>query len=162
MPVAYLKDTSESTPDYFLINMISAEPIDALRIYIEYQGKSKPQLVCSITVTEYSLDNATWYPMTCTVDSNLTDVELFPRWMGYHITWDAMHDISDKIPDPEEGLYNRNMWVRFKASSGNLETILISYRLFYKNPIVPSPMDPSNKYICIDGISLLEQAPEVY
>lgn len=163
MPVAYLKSTLEGTPDFFIINMVSANPIDPFTILINYRGRSNPPLTCDMSITEYSLDNKTWYPMTYMENSNLTDIELNFRWGGeYHITWDTMHDLFDKIANLDEGFYNINIWVRFMATSGDKKSNLISYRLFFKNPIVPSTKNPFNDYIGIDGNSLIEHAPEVY
>lgn len=162
MPVAFIKETSEVAPDFFVINMTKALPINMTQISLEYRGKSKPPLVCNITTYEYSLDNLVWYQMSITGDSDVNNLNFTTSWITYKITWNVLTDISDKVSDPLEGFYNRNMWVKFKATSENKSTILISYRIYFKSPVVQLNKNPTNDHIDIMGSSLMEQAPEVF
>jgi hypothetical protein len=162
MVVAAVQNTLEDTPDYFIINMTAADLIDEAQMHIQYRGNSKPILICNLTVYEYSLDNITWYHMTITGDSDINSLHVNKNWSVFNIKWNAMIDIIDKITNPEEGLYNRLMWVRFKASSSSLETYLVVYRVFFKSPIVKLNLDSSNNHIDINGSDLIEQAPGVF
>jgi hypothetical protein len=169
MITAAVSNTLESTPDFFVINMTAADPVNENQIFIQYRGKSKPPLTCDLSVYEYSLDSLKWYPMTVTEDSEIVDLDLTITWSTFSLTWDAMVDMYDVLPDlssdPEvviKSFYNTNMWVRFKAVSIDKETNLISYRMYFKNPIATLSQDPLNDHIDLNGCNLLEQAPEVY
>lgn len=166
---AAVSNTLEDAPDYFIINMIAASPINDTQIYIQYQGKSKPPLTCHLSVYEYSLDSIVWYPMSVTEGSEINVLGLTTSWRTFNLTWDAMIDLYDMLPDlspdPEvviRSFYNTNIWIRFRAASGDKETTLVSYRVYFKNPIVAQGKDSSNNHIDLNGCNLLEQAPEVY
>jgi hypothetical protein len=162
MPVAVVDKIWEVAPDFFVINMTTAALINETQIGIQYRGKSNPPLTCDLTVSEYSLNSIVWYPMSLTGDSDVQDLNLIPSWISFNLTWDAWVDIQGKVMDPEEGMYNRNIWIRFRATSGSKETFLISYRVYYKNPVYPVSKDSTNDHIDMYGSSLMEQAPEVY
>ena len=163
MTIAAVGKTWETAPDYFIINLMTANLINETQIGIQYRGKSSPPLTCDLTTSEYSLNSIVWYPMTLTGDSDTQDLNLIPSWISFNLTWNAWSDIQDKVLDPEEeDLYNRNIWIKFRATSGSKQTFLISYRIFYKNPIYQVAKDATNDHIDMVGSSLLEQAPEVY
>ena len=76
-------------------------------------------------------------------------------------TWDPS-DTDDEGKLILSPIYNRVLYIRFRATSGNEETELISYRLFFKNPIMPIFKNTSNRYQGISRYSILEQAPKVF
>lgn len=162
MTIAAVGKTWEIAPDYFIINLMAADIINETQIGVRYRGKSNPPLTCNIAISEYSLNSIVWYPMTLTGDSDTQDLNLTTSWRPFSLTWDAWADVHDKVMDQGEGLYNINMWIRFRATSGSKQTFLISYRIFYKNPVYPIAKDVTNDHIDMVGSSLLEQAPEVY
>lgn len=160
--VALLNNTLEEAPDLFVINMTSYNMtstinIGEIQIGISYRGKAYPPLVCNLTVTEYSLNNKEWYPMTLIPDSDVNDIPLTNRWDSFLITWDVLTDINVLA----NNLYNRPIWVRLKATSGNKETIPIAYQLYFENPIKPIFKGTSEDK-GRPGYSILEQAPKVF
>jgi hypothetical protein len=169
MIAAAVSNTLEGAPDFFVINMTAASVVNETQISIQYRGKANPPLTGHLSVYEFSLNNITWYPMTVTEDSEINVLDVTTSWRDFHLTWEAMADMYDMLPDlssdPEvitKSFYNTNIWIRFKATSGNRETFLISYRVYFKSPITQSGKDPSNNHIDLNGSNLLEQAPEVY
>jgi hypothetical protein len=100
--------------------------------------------------------------MTVTEDSEISNLHVSKNWLRFNLIWDALNDILDKIIDIEEGLYNRAMWVKFKASNDNQETYLVIYRMYFKSPIARLIANSSNDHIDINGCNLLEQAPGVF
>ena len=152
MIAASVENTLEGTPDFFIINMISADVLNETQIFIQYRGKSKPSLTGDLTIYEYSLDNIIWHQMSVTEGSEINDLPFIVNWSGFDLTWNAVSDM-------EEDFYNKNIWIRFKAVSDDKETDIVSYRIFFKNPITQTSNRSINNKIDMNGSDLMIQAP---
>jgi hypothetical protein len=175
MVVAAVHNTLEDTPDYLVINMTAAEPINENQISIQCRGKSNPISVASLLVREYSLDNFTWYQMHIMEESGITGLNFNKNWVGFDFVWNAKGDTGFNGYTGAQGytgahgytgievLYNQSMLIRFQASNNiGMETPPVTYNLLFKNPIVKLNLDSSNNHIDINGCNLLEQAPGVF
>jgi len=124
---------------------------------IPYIGKANPEVTAELTTFEYSLDGNTWESMTATQDTITTNLIFTPVGATFNFNWVLKEDLGDSI-------YNKEILIRFKATSTGMTTALVVYSLFFKKEVLnlsnaqlkaPLPAD----YPGISGGDLLSNAP---
>lgn len=122
-----------------------------------YTGTANPIATADLTTYEYSLDGITWAAMTAEAGTDITDLAFTTSGASFVFNWEIKSDLGDNI-------YNKEIFIRFQATSGTMVTTMLSYRAYFSK-IVSNAADQAGyqlpeDYQGISGSDLLEKAPK--
>lgn len=128
---------------------------------IPYTGTASPNLTADLTTYEYSLDGSTWVEMTAADGTIVDNLSFTSSGAALTFGWRIKQDIT-------AGIYNKTIYVRFRATSTDLTTSMV-VKSFYFSKIVTNAADEAEKkapklpedYEGISGSDLLANAPKI-
>lgn len=125
---------------------------------IPYTGTANPAATADLSTYDYSLNGTTWTAMTPEVGTDVTGLSFTPTGASLSFNWEIKQDIGDNI-------YNREIFIRFQATSGTMTTTLKTYRLYFEKIVsnltnVQSVSALPDDYQGIPGSDLLKNAPK--
>jgi hypothetical protein len=126
---------------------------------INYMGIGDPTLISDITTYEYSVSDSAWASMTLETGTDVIDLTFTPSGSAFTFIWKIKEDIGDSI-------YNKNINIRFQATSSTLETTMAYYSVYFPKivsdltNVVSTPPLPVS-YQGIDSSDLMSNAPKI-
>ena len=133
---------------------------DKQQVLISYNGFASPILTAALTTYEYSMDNGTtWSAMTASGDTTLTGLAFTVAGASLMFKWQAKTDIGTN-------LYNRQIRIRLRATSGAIVSDYSMYTLFFErlSTNVAADAESNNPfpedYSGVPGNELLNNAPK--
>lgn len=132
---------------------------DHQQLIIPYTGYGNTALVANLTTYEYSLDGSTWLTMTAAAGTVVTSLNFTPSGGSFTFTWVLKDDLGDNI-------YNKDIYIRFQATSDTLQTTMVNTSVYFSKIIVNeatarnTPKLPGD-YSGISGSDLLVNAPKI-
>jgi hypothetical protein len=128
-------------------------------VIIPYTGYGNTALIADLTTYEYSLDGSSWHTMTAAVGTVVTGLNFTPTGGSFSFEWEIRTDIGNSI-------YNKNIYIRFQATSGTLQTAVMNNSANFQKVVVNetnarnTPKLPDD-YSGISGSDLLANAPKI-
>lgn len=151
------KDVSGSIYTHIFSINISAPTFTTnnTRALFSYIGTANPILTAALTTYEYSLTGSSWTAMTPSPSTVTSGLAFTAAGASFDFEWMIKGDIGDSI-------YNKNIYVRFQATSGVYSTTLLSYTVYFeKNVMNVAQVQPvsylPDDYSGIDGGELVKK-----
>lgn len=125
------------------------------RALFSYIGTANPILTANLTTYEYSLDGSSWTAMTPSGSTVTTGLAFTITGASFSFEWMIKQDLGDDI-------YNKNIYVRFQATSGAYSTSLLSYTVYFEKSVTNEAQQEQLSYLPddysgIDGGDLIKE-----